>query len=93
MLALLCHDVEHDFGDLGLVAASLLFDLGKGGGIDVEGLDVDQDFVVVDLVHIVVYLVGGLGEHAFGLEHAVRTVFVAFLLHGMFRLVFILVES
>ena len=79
-------DLFHDLV-LGGAGAGLLFgvvvDVGEGGGVDVEGLDVDEDFVVPDFVHVVVELVGGLREDAFGFDDAVGAVLVAFFLHNV----------
>ena len=81
VLALLGHDIQHDFSNLGLVATSLLLDLRKAGRVDIQRLHVNQDLIVVQDVHVVVQFVGGLGQHAFGRNYTVCTVFVAFRLH------------
>ena len=81
VLALLGHDIQHDFSDFSLVSASLLFNLRKAGRVDIQGLHVNQDFIVVQDIHVVVQFVGGLRKHAFGRNYTVCTVFVAFRLH------------
>ena len=83
VLALFFHDAEHDFGNLGLVAAGLFFNLRKAGGVDVQRLYVNEDFIVVEHVHVVVDFVGRLGQNALGRNDAVCTVFVSFRLHNV----------
>ncbi len=97
MLALQLDVEEHLFLDLfkdlflGGAFASLLFgivhNVGERSGVDIEGLDIDEDFVVVEDVHIVVEFVGRLGQYALGLEYTVNTVFVTFWLHKINLLV------
>ena len=82
LLATLGHDGHNHLTDLLLIAPTGLGDLGEGGGVDVQGGDVHQDFVGVDLSHIVVDPVSGLSQDSLGFDDAMGTVLVAFLLHG-----------
>ena len=78
LLAALGDDPEDHLADLLLVAAAGLGDLGEGSGVDVQGSDVADDLVGVDLAHVVVDLPSSLGQNALGLDNAVSTVLVAF---------------
>ena len=82
LFAALGHDAHNHLADLGLIAAAGVGDLGEGGGVDVQSGDIAENLVGVDLIHIVVDLLGGLGQNALGLDDAVGSVLVAFLLHG-----------
>ena len=81
LLAALGHDAHDHLADLGLVAAAGVGDLGEGGGVNVQGGDIAQNLVGVDLVHVVVDLLSGLGQNTLGFDDAVSSVLVAFLLH------------
>ena len=78
LLAALSDDAHDHLADLLLVAAAGLGDLGEGSGVDVQGGNVADDLVGVDLGHIVVDLPSSLGQNALGLDHAMGTVLVAF---------------
>ena len=78
LLAALGDDPEDHLADLLLVAAAGLGDLGEGSGVDVQGSDVADDLVGVDLAHVVVDLPSSLGQNALRLDNAVGTVLVAF---------------
>ena len=78
LLAALSDDAQDHFADLLLVAAAGLGDLGEGSGVDVQGSDIADDLVGVDLAHVVVDLPCSLGQNALGLDNAVGTVLVAF---------------
>ena len=78
LLAALGHDAQDHLADLLLVAAAGLRDLSEGSGVDVQGGDIADDLVGVDLGHIVVDLPSSLGQNALGLDNAVSTVLVAF---------------
>ena len=78
LLAALGHDAQNHLADLLLVAAAGLFDLRKGSGVDVQGGNVADDLVGVDLAHVVVDLPSSLSQNALGLDNAVSTVLVAF---------------
>ena len=82
LLAALRHDLQDLGSDLLIVVSGLVGDLGKGSRVDVQGGDVHQDLVGVDLVHIVIDTVGRLGQDALGLDDPVRAVPIAFFLHG-----------
>ena len=60
MFSLFCNNVHHDLSDLCFIATGLLFDLGEASRVNIQRLNVDQDFVIVDLVHVVINLVSGL---------------------------------
>ena len=81
LLAPLGHDAHDHLADLLFVAAAGLLDLGEGGGVDVQGLNVADDLVGVENVHVVVDPVRRLGEHALGLDDAMGAVLVAFECH------------
>jgi hypothetical protein len=78
VLAALGHDVQNRRFDARRVALGGLLDLREAGGVDVQGIDVDQDFAVPQR-HGVVDLPGGLGQHALGFEHAVGSIGAAVL--------------
>ena len=78
LLAALSDDAQDHFADLLLVAAAGLGDLGEGSGVDVQGSDIADDLVGIDLAHVVVDLPSSLGQNALGLDNAVGTVLVAF---------------
>ena len=78
LLAALSDDAQDHFADLLLVAAAGLGDLGEGSGVDVQGGDIADDLVGIDLAHVVVDLPSSLGQNALGLDNAVGTVLVAF---------------
>ena len=78
LLAALSDDAQDHFADLLLVAAAGLRDLGEGSGVDVQGGDIADDLVGIDLAHVVVDLPCSLGQNALGLDNAVSTVLVAF---------------
>ena len=59
----------------------VVVDVGERSGVDVQGLHVDEDLVVPNLVHVVVQLVSGLRQHADGFDYTVSTVFVTMFLH------------
>ena len=83
MLALLGHDVEHDLLDLLGVAAGAVGYICEGSRVDVESLDVDENLVVIDFVHVVVQLVCGLREDSLGFDYSVNSVFISvFLCHS-----------
>ena len=79
-LAALVDDIQDHLLGLAQVLAAGLINLGKGGGVDVQGGDVTEDLVGVAL-HGIVDLLGGLGHKALGLNHAVDTILIAFFLH------------
>ena len=82
------HFFLHLFEDLlfGSAFASLLLgivhNVGERRGVDVKGLDIDKDLVVIENIHIVVDLVCRLRQNALRLEYTVNTVFVTFWLHN-----------
>ena len=78
LLAALSDDAQDHFADLLLIAAAGLGNLGEGSGVDVQGSDVADDLVGVNLGHVVVDLPCSLGQNALGLNNAVGTVLVAF---------------
>ncbi|MPM32579.1 hypothetical protein SDC9_79143 [bioreactor metagenome] len=78
MFTLCGNDFEHDFLYLLVVASGTRRDIGKRCRVDVEGLYVDEDFVVVNLIHVVVDFVCRLRQHAFRLNDAVCAVLVSF---------------
>ena len=78
LLAALSDDAQDHFADLLLVAAAGLRDLSEGSGVDVQGSDIADDLVGIDLAHVIVDLPSGLGQNALGLDNAVGTVLVAF---------------
>ena len=78
LLAALSDDAQDHFADLLLVAAAGLRDLSEGSGVDVQGGDIADDLVGIDLAHVVVDLPSSLGQNALGLDNAVGTVLVAF---------------
>jgi len=55
------HDLQHDFSHAPLVITGLLTDLIETGGINIQGLHIDQDFVVINL-HCIIQALGPLGE-------------------------------
>ena len=81
------HLLLHLFHDLLFACArtSLLLgvvvDVGERSGVDIQGLHVDEDLVVPNLVHVVVQFVSGLRQHADGFDYTVSTVFVTMFLH------------
>ena len=77
VFALFGHDAEHNFGNLLFVAACLGIDLGEAGRVDVQGLNVDQNLVVVDF-HGVVDLFGGLRQYAFRFDNTVCSIRASF---------------
>ena len=91
MLALQFYVIEHLlldlFHHLGLVVGILslclgiVVDIGKRSGVDIERLHVNEDLIVVDLVHVVVQLVGGLRKNALGFDYSVCTESVSVFLH------------
>ena len=85
-LAALVHDVQNHLLGTGQILLAGLVDLGEGGGVNVQRGHIAQDLVGVDLVHVVVDLLGSLGQQALGLNHAMGAVLVAFLLHSKFLL-------
>ena len=90
LLAALSDDAQDHFADLLLVAAAGLRDLSEGSGVDVQGGDIADDLVGIDLAHVVVNLPRSLGQNALGLDNAVGTVLVAFQFsHFSFLLKFI----
>ena len=78
LLAALSDDAQDHFADLLLVAAAGLRDLSEGSGVNVQGGDIADDLVGIDLAHVVVDLPRSLGQNALGLDNAVSTVLVAF---------------
>ena len=78
LLAALGHDAKDHLADLLLVAAASLRDLSEGSGVNVQGDNVADDLVGVDLAHVVVDLPSSLSQNALGLDNAVGTVLVAF---------------
>ena len=78
LLAALSDDAQDHFADLLLVAAAGVGDLGERSGVDVQGGDVADDLVGIDLGHVVVDLPSSLGQNALGLDNAMGTVLVAF---------------
>ena len=85
LLAALSDDAQDHFADLLLVAAAGVGDLGEGSGVDVQGGDVADDLVGIDLGHVVVDLPSSLGQNALGLDNTMSTVLVAFqLCHNIF---------
>ena len=81
------HLLLHFFHDLLFACArtSLLLgvvvDVGERSRVDIQGLHVDEDLVVPNLVHVVVQFVSGLRQHADGFDYTVSTVFVTMFLH------------
>ena len=57
----------------GLLVQNALNDLGEGSGVDVQGLNVDQNFVVPDL-HVVVDDIRRLGQNSLGRDNSVSAV-------------------
>ena len=52
--------------------------------VDIESLYIDEDLVVIDLIHVVVQLVCGLRKDSLGFEYSVNSVFVSvFLCHNI----------
>ena len=82
LLAALGHDPEDHVADLLLVAAADVGNLGEGSGVDVQGDDVADDLVGIVLGHVVVDLIGRLGQNALGFDDAVSAVLVAFQFHN-----------
>ena len=90
LLAALRHDAKDHFADLLLVATAGLFDLGEGCGVNVEGDNVADDLVGINLGHVVVDFVSRLGQHALGLDNAMDSVLVAFEFHSSVSSCFLL---
>ena len=81
LLAALSDDTHDHFADLLLIAAASFLDLSERSRVNVQRSDVADDFIGVQLGHVVVDLPGSLGQNALGLDNAVRTVLVAFHSH------------
>ncbi len=89
-------DLFHDFVLAGAFAGLLLgivVDVGERSGVDIESLDIDEDFVVVKNIHVIVQFVGGLGKNALGLDDTMSAVLVTFRLHMKYRFMLLIINT